>query len=397
MSVQIGRVILPTGTFPESWGVSGDGGLDINGTIVADTVAEALRLREQVMGLQRNVDEEVVPVLWEHDEQEAGWHRNIQTKVGTVPTSYTSAYFPGSIQSERIDVGGWARFEALYRAGLAPGTDEELTDYRVVRAIPANAVEWVAAATDEWTRSTATGDLLVREGITSPLASWTLLPADAYVGAATIRTGADAAPLVDLVGRDLRYGHTWRIDNGLIGAFNDGGDLGLSSWDGTDWVDLKFRIKDESGTYFTVTDVATVMRNAPHLAAIRVGLSRASGVLAGDYLDITVRRGSPILHCRLVVTQTANMTVVIDPSMAATLTDDALVGDDDVSGLTPVLYSRIAVTQNSGNLSAKPASATLAWEFGLAATDAGDAHDAPLDLAEEWRALIIETPRLTRR
>ncbi len=398
MTLNIGRATFPDGTMPESWDLDGDGGLSISGIVRADTIEDAVQYRNQVLQLARNTDEEVVALTWTTDPQEDGWYRVASASAGTVATSYSSPWFPVDIKLQRVDVGGWGRFEALYQAGVAPGTDSGLiADVRVVRSVPEDAVEWVAASTGEWTRSTATGDLTTREGIASVTAYWTLLPEDAYVGACTVRSGEDAASLADLVGRDFRYGHTWEIHNGIISARNDAGDLGVSAWDGTDWVDLTFRIKDDTSTYFTVSDVVTVMRNAPHLSAIRVGLARASGVLAGDHLDITVRRGSPILHCRLSVSSTANMTVVIDPSMAATLTDDALVGDDDVDGLTPVLYSRIAVTQNSGNLSAKPASATLAWEFGLAATAAGDAHDAPLDLAEEWRALIIETPRLTRR
>lgn len=403
MTLNIGRATFPDGTMPESWELDGDGGLSISGIVRADTIEDAVQYRNQVLQLARNTDEEVVALTWTTDPQEDGWYRVASASAGTVATSYSSPWFPVDIKLQRVDSGGSARWEAQYHVGLAPGTDialisDPMTDLRLTRAVPSAALEWAADGTNEWTRSTDTGDLLVRDGISTVYsdASWVIDPADAYVGAATIQQGSDHASLLPLVGRDIRAGHTWEIGNGLVRARNDGGDLGFGAYDGTDWVEMVFRLRDSGSTYFTVTDVATVMRHAPGLASIRVGLSRSTG-LTRDWLDITVRRGSPILNCRLAVSEAATLRVLIDPSMAATLTDDALVGDADVDGLTPVLFSRVDVTQNSGNLSAQPASAALTWEFGLAATDDADANDAPLDLAPEWRGVVSETARLARR
>lgn len=206
-------------------------GLNIDGQSTGGDLDAAKALRQQLLGMDRNADEPVVPLTWSGDADLDGFYRVLDVQVDPFDTYLDAGQMQCRLGLERVG-GGFAR-AAMETLILAPGRTTDHTnahednsylvgvphDLDYVEPGPTDA-EWVS--TFQSPVESADGDLLLLARNASLPAATSYVfrtyarPDRHYRGAATIEVLRDGVWFV-VVGRQLPAGTTrWRISNGLF-------------------------------------------------------------------------------------------------------------------------------------------------------------------------------------
>lgn len=305
---------------PASWEVSGDD-IRFSGVLRASSVSDARFLRIQLNGLLDNPDEPWVPFTWTEDPY--AWDTLVRVnsvKVGTVPLSLTTGWFPFEVSMSRL-----------------PGTAHApLVESRLLGALRVNShsiavgstVPWWATPTDATmghvsgtSTATRTGDGgSVKVAYTTDGAllynaqpTMQLAPGDWYDMAAKIELTADDGTTYRAVtGRQIvNLPTAWRISNDLVRVTygGAGGLFTVQHYTGGSWITAKtYRIFDTTGAAVTAAisgtpQTVTALRNSPECVSIRIGWEYAAGYPAPIYLDLTLRRGALWVDGALVITE----------------------------------------------------------------------------------------------
>ena len=279
MTLTIGRSVFSTAT-----AISHSGGA-ISLTVEIDTettggnVSAAKALRQQVLAMVGNVDEPVVPIVWDDDTDVTGYYKIEAADVDPFPVYLANGYMVCRIQARRvgadyvtppIDVMSLdaARSDANHVIGSSPAI-----------WIP-SAYSWCSVAPTANTPIRACeGGSVTRMG-TNPafglyVISFRVAPAEFYTGSCEIEylVGGVWRPLV---GRSLPSGigvTSIRVGNGITRTtYTAAGAISLSWWSGTAWEAVgTFACSPYgSATARTFTGPPTVERNAPESCIISI-------------------------------------------------------------------------------------------------------------------------------
>lgn len=221
-TLTIGRVELTNGSAPDP-GMTWEGDqLSFSGVLKASTEADVMALRDQVIGLQGNIDEPIVPVTWSDDSSVDGFYRVLGTSVGTVGASYVAYWFPFAVDLERVD--GWQAplFEVL-RDGAVRTNSVSFTDNEAVAltGLPGgNKVpQWTSLPDGQVNYDLANGSVSMFAGPSYDNdASFYVEAADYYGGAVSVEVSPDEGTTWNtIVGRQVPNTPTWvRMTNDRV-------------------------------------------------------------------------------------------------------------------------------------------------------------------------------------
>lgn len=304
--------------------------ISITGTFWAPTQAEALVMRQQLLGHATNPDEQVVPVIWSEDTSRNGFYRVLAAQVSTGPVSLTTQQWPFTAQLQALVGAGNAMFESAFVAfqrvniagvnlpqipfGLPSGSEKEaaiaLGGGAALAAARSRPID--GGSVSVWWDAVAGG------GITGPAAAirWYVPVSDFYIGACRFEWnygGSGTTPgayWLPLVGNQIPDGDyalspspQWRLSNGGVRVSVDPAAINLIKvewWNGSAWVAKSFKLRTDvfSSAYAAAVDIVRwhrprVLRSAPEAATIRIigELAYSSTQHTPCYLDLTVRRG----------------------------------------------------------------------------------------------------------
>lgn len=218
MTLRVGRAVLD-----DPFAVRFDGRrLSIDNAVEGASLAEALAIRQQLAGLDRNPWELVFPVSWDVDPTVDGFYRLAGTpSIGTVDASYTGFWFPASLTLERVGVDGESLLEATLRgsvrynvtADLAAVDSAESTPWH---AVSAKAVGYSYPSARHVRPSTIDGSAVhvrvpASQAFYNERVSYRIAPDDHYRAAATLTV--DGWPVV---GDNTVGPGAWAMTNDLL-------------------------------------------------------------------------------------------------------------------------------------------------------------------------------------
>lgn len=394
---QVGRVGLDVEiTEVESWELTGDT-VRVAGVLLAETIADAKALRQQLNGYVSNGDEEIVPVTWSEDSSVDGFYRVTGVSVGTVPASLVANWFTFSLDLERI--GGFAGplMETVIVGAVRTNVHAITSPNAVaVVGVPDDALEFHdtadPAAGDVFTRTAAEGPVrLVKSDTYTRRQTFALDPADWYIGAARIEIGS---PYRTVVGQQIPAERdTWRLSNGLVRMRPNENGFGLSCFDGTTWSPETIFTGTVGGSSLGGTVLATslrVLRNSPEECIIRLPVAIPSA-LAGALgvgtirvdIDLAVRRGERTIRVFLASTEAEEFGVeAVNTTASTALTGGIRATSNDSNGDRFVLATPQTVTNDltQGGFALSSPEATFAYAVGFEVGGSGAATD---DVAQQ--------------
>lgn len=423
MTIAIGRAGLDSGltlTSPRSWSVEGDQ-VTIDGDLTATTAAGLVALRDQVNALIDNPDERAVPVVWTGDSTVTGFYEVLGGGVS-------------------MPARGLAALRLGYRLTLRqlPGFVSPVIESRLLGGLRTNAhgvavgttVPWWATPTDakmDWyssgstvpTLGSRTGDggsirLLYRTDGTllmDATPTWTCAAEDYYDMSAAIEVACGASWRT-LVGRETGASPTtgWRLNNKFVRVMpgSDPARLSVQHHDGSQWETAKlYKLRwdisgadDALGAFQTLT----ILRNSPEEVSVRIGMEQYAAEPESTYLDLSLRRGSRYVSCRLSrkagTYGSLGYAVYRDTNEAATAhTGGVHATSADAGGNYYVIDTPNAKTDDLTRGGFYSAAAVTSFPFAIGLTIGGDAapDDTSTSIRNQYFAAVTEAQRLARR
>jgi hypothetical protein len=422
VSFTIGRCSFTNA--PSAIRYSGDT-VQINIDILPPTLAEAKVLRQQVLGLDDNADEAVVPVTWSDDSDLDGFYR-----VQSVDVEATQAYLVNklmrcSITAERVG-GGYA----LPRIDVITGTlerDDSIHTSQggsaIAIAVPASSAATFQEApysiaddltsfpgsahrpcADEVTvDSIAWDSVWVREAssagngeIISHYSMW--LPAPLfYFGACRVEVEVGGT-WYGVMGRQIGLHRKWRISNGIVRLTSaDGSTPGtLEAWNGAAWISRNITHWSSASTgsereygvggyefEYDRQSPVQVVRNSPE----RVVVSCTAGPF--DRIFYAIQRGDRMFTMVDHVAGTNGIGLTSPDHTAITENGSgggAYTGYDGTDGMSVVLASEVdyGLDLTNGALWGDDANATYVT-YGIGMTDdSGGTADGNARLTNQY-------------
>lgn len=381
---------------------------------VTSPVGDALRLRDQLMGLDNNGDEPIVPVIVDSEPRKTGYYKVTGVMISTDPAMIVRGFAPCEVTLEPVRGFTQPMMEAIISGALLSNAVGAVAgDVVQFHGYPGAATEYYRGALGVTVnRPSADGNIsFTTNGALSTAASFSLRPADFYVGAATIEQGT---PLQPVVGRTTTQAdpHHWRLSNGIMRVTPT---VGLPNY-----VDIAYR---KGGVWLSPTgsfalapgvgmnDIlsATILRNSTEECIIRLAMTGGSPATQGRVtIDLALRRGDRIV--RMVGTSdfAGLWQIARAGSIAATaITYGAVIiggiraTANDGDGNRFVVFSYGAATtsdlvnsQIALNVAAKQMDVGLGCEIG---GSAATGTDAAVSLAGQYLAAQTESQRVVAR
>lgn len=396
MTLTIGRASFACG--PHGIRQAGDRlsfALNLDGQTTGGDVEVAKVRRQQLLGLDSNADERVIPLTWTGDPDLDGFYR-----VAGVAVDPFDTYLDRGLMACRVDLERVAGGFAFPRIEVVTGTLERDTSvhtsqegFPISLAVPApdnqfpifdrgdglvdaGSAGWrqvdAGVVIDGYTWNTVrvweypTAD---NGAIISSFSMW-LPPAAYYAGGCVVEVEIDGS-WFPVVGRQISIHRKWRISNGMIRLTSaDGATPGtLEAWNGSAWVSRNVRhwagISPGTGIGGYEFDVdrqspLQILRNSPEMVVVqcRVAqqLNRTYGIRRGDrmiwathdqdegigfdstdYTAITEHASGGGAYTD--VDGTDGMAVVFASELEYTLDlDDGALMTDGVGGFPPARY-----------------------------------------------------------
>lgn len=428
MTITIGR-----GSFndPRKIRHSGDAmlvELDIHGV----TVANAKSQRDQILGLSRNRDEPIVPVVWSLDDTYDGYYAIGRSDVEPMTRYLSTGHMTASVELYRLPSYHQPLVEVVAtvaKRSTAVSTPAN-ADLDWTIALPA-ASEWVSGGSpfdaSPFVRSTDTGDLIVLSDDTTPDVAGTYVlaasipAADYYDGACVIKY-YNGEEYRTVVGRQIPTNDPSEIlfDNGIVrfvlSASSDR--IFVSGWGSNGWesVDSFELSPGRVGVRDTAYQLkaCSIISNSPqcvtleYLWNVYVETLPLPGSLmpeANMKFTVTLRRGSHIAYCSL-------SSIPPDPTKAVNFSGALSTFTSQTStSTTGGLYSN-STNVNSHKwvmATAEPYSSSTAISeisfgtsqpthvFGLGIATAGTSFDGPAAVIGQWWMATNETLEVVAR
>lgn len=425
MTLTIGRAsgLRPTRASP----VLGDR-IDIEGTIVATNLAELKARRQQLIGLMRNPDEEIVPIVWSSDSTYDGFYRINSVRVQHVgATSSPVARF--SVSAQRI--GGYANpwFEVTTQSITRTNGHGFATPTTIIATGPAQPVSSdnvvdlypdLGGATSSPTRLTSDGFELrcFRDLTPQSLTTFRYVarPEWFYKGAATLEVQYSGSSTWYPVVGDQHYDHgallpggapisAWRISNGIIRmtsttGFGSGASGTFEIWDNVAgaWESSSFSWSGAGGPGNlgprALIKAPVILRNSPEQVIVRVQSSRVSETWS-------IQRGAHFATAH-VYTPVATLYKIGMNGVAGTaITGGVREAANNASGnrmVFAVASGALTSVADTANTAVQPSASANAVSFMVGCELAGSSAatgDAAFDLtnqffgAVQWRQRVV--------
>lgn len=402
MTLTIGRVGLDPATLtaPRTGGLGwGARELQVAGHIDEATVAAARAVRDQILGLGRNVDEIVVPVTWDTDSGLDGWWRVVGVSVDSIEASYVSDVFPFSVDLRRVGSAAEVDWQATL-IGATLRNDHALgdSDAQPWHALPVGADSYDRDGTTvtEVTRSSVDGSVSVYTGVADgTFPRWHHTPAQHYDGAVTVRVGGDVK--VGLWTPDSPG--DFQLDNGLVRVTEgtSSPDLSIDAYDGSSWETKEWRWTIGGSVLSNAWEHIAIVSNGPEAATLRLTNTEGGERVT---LDLTLRRGSRYVETFLTVGSSSTLGVErVSAEAGTTVTGGLRATSNDADGNRYVVASMQDHTADTtqGGLSVASATrldAIIGAEVGGSSAQSGDAAD---DLIAQRLGGITVAERTRRR
>ncbi len=379
-------------------------------------VSDIVRLRDQLLGLDGNPDETVVPVIVDSEPRLTGYYRLIGVAVTTDPAVLAKGWLRFTLDLEQVAGFASPMFESILTGALlspnAVGAVAADAFYfhavPLVNAWPTSLTEYFAGATTLYYRGIAPVQppWLNVFGLATPpptAAHYSIPPNLYYLGAATFEQGGSLQPVV---GRQLVQPDyvNWRLSNGMLRVTPSGGALLVSHWDhvAVAWTTAKsYSFSATTGGAFTGFSGIAVLRNAPEEVCIRLTMIPSNASVTRYFMDLSLRRGDRQVRGYItsdnadayVVARTAAEAATAITYGAVTLGGIRATSNDG-DGFRYVLLSyQQAVTSDLVNGKLTQTVAAKSFDFSLGGEVRGSAAPAPdraVDIAKQYLAAQSE-------
>lgn len=375
MSFTIGRASLPVDPSSARW--SGDQ-LTITGWIsptTANDTNHAYALRQQLLGLVNNPDEQVFPCTFSVDPNWDGYYYvNSVNIAGDPGLMEIQGRMPYTITLTRL-ANGFSRpqIEYLTLGALRTNVHGIATPVGIMaaRSRPATYDNETAPL---WTTSFTTDDGTVGVYAAAvPFAAATgrtfTKPADYYTAMCgiEIKYGSN---WYRIVGRQLppTPGTNWRLTNGYTRVYptnvSGTGRFTVERYNGASWVGREFSTTATTTAQFSTSDTngpltIQVLNNAPEFVSLRT-------FYANSTFDFTLRSASPFLELAIGGTNTVQYGIKSSAVVACTaFTGGIRATANDANGLRPLISCPVATTTDlvNGIIYLSVSSATAAFQI----------------------------------
>lgn len=318
MTLKIGRAVLdcPART---SW--SGDS-LTLSFNIGPSLpLVEAKALRQQILGMDNNPDEPVVPVTWTVDTDLNGFYRVRGATVEPTANYLTDGFMRAQVQLERLG-GGYAKavhdmtFVAVVRSnpfGITELTPTPALWFMSIGSMPGDDAV-ISNDAPAWIGTVRQGP----EGPYTPLdasgstgtgsVSFSAIASEAYGGACLLEVDySGSGQWFPVIGRQIPVGSTrWRLSNSLIRVTLSAGTMAVEYWNGSAWAASRsVKTASDSGAarYIGLSDPANsssaavqpaVLKNSPDAIVLTLPQSSASatGQLRASFTRFSIQRST---------------------------------------------------------------------------------------------------------
>ena len=322
----VGRVFDGYDVAPSAMSWNGDQ-LSLSGPIYIPVAASSrfallTAVRDRIRSLVNNDDERHVPVTFTLDPALDGFYRPLSASITFESYSPEAALGQWSMTLERLGKGALPQIEVTANyAHVDPSNALSATEANVEGSatrvagtvIPSTAYDGYSLyySSDGTTRVAESGTLSLfsRTFPLLPLSTthvWTVVPADAYVGACSIR-GTYAGVADQLCLGDMTPAVSGVVlSNGLVRAKITGSTLTIEVYDSGSWVTTSatgWTMIASSGSIGSNTvdlgaaPTVAVLRNSPESASVRV-LGAGTKELSPTgrvWIDLEVKRGSMLV------------------------------------------------------------------------------------------------------
>ncbi len=412
---------------PSSWAnasfgssIKGQGGdITLHGWIQNATPAQALVLRDQLLGYQDNMDEPIVPVVCDSEPRLTGYYTVTGVEITTDPTAIATGNLEYTVGLQPTTPFANPFLECIVNGALLTNAvGAVLGDVHAFHAAPSAATEYSYAGvlSTFYTRASADGNIIFLDtGTTlSSIARLGIAPSNYYIGAATFEQGS---PLQPVVGRGMAQADVvnWRLSNGLVRVtpnVANPGRLNVSHYNGSTWsATVNYAITASAGGItFTGWNSLVVLRNSVEETCIRLSVATSAGTTAGVVtLDISLRRGDRIARLFLSSTQSLSWRIARTTVEAATAITygavtlggiRATVNDGDSNRYVLLFYQTATPVNDLVNGSITGGASSTTADFGIGSAIGGStaaAPDRPADLANQYIAAQAESQRVVAR
>lgn len=388
----------------------------------SDRPEVAAAMRDRFLALTSSSDEPVVPVVWSEDSSVDGFYRPIDSRVNYSPASLNDGYFTWECTLERVGGGALPQIEVTANyAHVDPSNALSATEANVTGSttrvagtvIPSTAYDGYTLyfSADGTTRVAESGTLSLfsRTFPTLPVATthvWTVVPADAYVGACSIR-GTYAGVADQLCLGDMTPAVSGVVlSNGLVRAKITGSTLTIEVYDSGSWVTTSatgWTMIASSGSIGSNTidlgaaPTVAVLRNGPESAAIRV-LGAGTKELSPTgrvWIDLEVKRGSMMVTVVTKCDATASWSLASTNAVAGTSINGGVRQTSNDGNGNRLIVVGNGTARNTSNIGVSGGTAYgIGVELGgSSATDAAAAQQ----VAYEWFMGRSETQQVVLR
>ena len=345
MTFTIGRASLAYGPYNISH--SGDR-IRFNLDIDQDTTTDpdvARVIRQQLLGMDANRDEPVVPVTWTDDPDFDGFYRVDSVNVDPSTVYLTNGFMRCAVSMTKVG-GGYA----TARHEITAIGDSLSTAVSAVT--PDRSVWFQDDAYDGYagtTRTSDTGD--VRESNTLAAATLTAIgyslpAASAYDGAVTVEmsVGGTWYPVTGRQLPSVSDPSNIRITNGLVRISWGSSGATLEYYDASSWstVGVFDLTTGASGSTITPSQHVAILRNAPNFVSVSFGVESDDNPAV-----LSLARGQLFVVAYLGALKTG---AAVTPTEAATTTTGGLYATNaNASGHRWVLASPAAFSTDTSN------------------------------------------------
>ena len=402
MTLTIGRLGFNISLDPSALQMTGSRSqlLRISGEISPATAAEATYLRDE---LYRMTESEVVvvPVTLSTDPTTDGFYEIVSSAIQVRVVSL-SGWYPFAVNLARYGSDGRIGFESRLSGGLRANDHSILAGSEApFHAVPAAATAYDPGATIP-ASITRVGDgasaAVYRDVALASDPLWSVPAGSFYNLAAAVESGATLRVLAGLDSENLP--DDWRLGNGLLRITPNGtnGRIDVQHHDGTSWETVKTYQVLDGGAEVGQWDVFSVIRNDPAGCTIRLLRSVSGGGVVT--LDLTLRRGSRYVECRINKGTSTTFKVVRSTTEAGTsFTSGIRATVNDGDGNRYILASSKTTTKDTTNGGLEKASVST-WDFMIGSIIAGasaQAGDQQADLVLQYHGYLVETMAPVKR
>ena len=411
MSFTLGRASLPSDPSRASW--SGDQ-LTISGWInptTANDTNHAYALRQQLLGLMNNPDEQVFPCTFSVDPNWDGYYYVNSVSVNGEPgLMEIQGRMQYSVTLTKIPGYGKPLVEVLVGSVVRTNTFGIATPVGIIAAIPSvagTAEDYDFSAFSPSTTATQTADdggFVLPYTSAAPLStgvgSYFITPATYYKASCKVEVkyGSTYYPVVGNQIPSATAGN-WRLSNGLVRVSpTNTANMLVEVWTGAAWESAEFAVTSGAGTttrnmtgdaggYFT----PTILRNTPDLVSLRIRNAFITYSLA-------IARGGRLITLSWTLgSGTLDMGMTPVPTAASTAMTGGLYRTaNDANGNRFVICSQGAFTSDLGKgwVYLTAAAASGAFGFGLELNGTGSvAPNGNTSMRDQFFAM--STPRIS--